>query len=30
MQPRINLAIEGRTADGWYPMGQLKVLAPAK
>ncbi len=25
-EPRIRLAVEGRRADGWYPMGPLKVL----
>jgi hypothetical protein len=24
-EPKIKLAIEGRQADGWYPLGQLHV-----
>jgi hypothetical protein len=26
--PRLQLAIEGRREDGWYPMGQMQVLPP--
>ena len=26
--PRVQLGIEGRRADGWYPMGQMQVLPP--
>jgi len=25
-QARVHLAIAGRTADGWYPMGEVGVL----
>jgi len=24
-RPRVNLAIEGKTVDGWYPLGEVKV-----
>jgi hypothetical protein len=26
-EPRVRLAIEGRTADGWYPLGRVSVEA---
>jgi hypothetical protein len=25
LQPRINLAIEGKTSDGWYQLGTINV-----
>jgi thiol-disulfide isomerase/thioredoxin len=28
-QPKVKLAIEGAGDDGWYPMGRLRVTAPA-
>ncbi len=28
-EPRIRLAIAGRPADGWYPLGKLRIVAPA-
>ncbi len=27
-QPKVQLAIEGRQPDGWYPVGKIKVTAP--
>lgn len=28
--PKVRLAIEGRTEDGWYGLGQIKVAPPAR
>ncbi len=25
-EPRVNLAIEGRQEDGWYKLGQIKLV----
>jgi hypothetical protein len=25
LKPKVNLAIEGRTTEGWYPVGQLEI-----
>ena len=25
-KPRVNLAIEGKTDNGWYPLGQIRVI----
>jgi hypothetical protein len=25
-EPRVNLAIEGREEDGWYPLGQINII----
>lgn len=30
LEPKIRLAIEGRTADGWYPLGKIRVREQAK
>jgi hypothetical protein len=27
-EPKVQIAIQGRRADGWYPLGQVKVRAP--
>jgi len=24
-EPKVNLAIEGRTTGGWYPVGQMEI-----
>lgn len=29
LEPKVRLAIEGRTEEGWYPLGEIKVTAPS-